>query len=521
VTIDNGDDDDFGLPIVDDAASTGAAADSSDLDERLTALPRLLRYAMLAKDGGSHTQERLVAEISELCPGLAETALWTAVPNCTTGLALAAELDRQAVGRDHPSLRSLSDCVRLLCLPLPRSVDQFDDYRRVGKALLHALRNACSNVDEDLCCELEELTFGWAALPACTDLVSRHSGALTNAAWLGPIMMKHRFAKNKADHRRRMKEQEERRTQRAAELPPADQSGAPAADPVPSHGIVVARLSADAMKNTKLKDILASVKDVINATLPLVAAPPLHQVRHALISEFPYAEDAIDFALTDLVGRTTVHLRPLLIHGEVGSGKTLFARRLGELLGVSVWRTDASRSDGAVFGGTDRRWYSAEPCHPLLAIAQGKIANPLILLDELEKSATRSDYGRLWDCLLGFLEAETNARYPDPALQVDLNLSHISYVATVNSLDPLPSPIRDRFRVVPFPKPRAEHLDALLPAITGALAHEHGLDDRWVQPLDGSERSAVARHWRGGSVRRLRRIVEAILHHRETQATRN
>jgi hypothetical protein len=38
-----------------------------------------------------------------------------------------------------------------------------------------------------------------------------------------------------------------------------------------------------------------------------------------------------------------------------------------------------------VFGGTAWRWYSAEPCHPFLAVAQGKIANPLVLIDELEK----------------------------------------------------------------------------------------------------------------------------------------
>jgi hypothetical protein len=519
VTIDN--DDDFSLPIVDDAAMTGAAADSSDLDERLAPLPRLLRYAMLAKDGGSRTQERLIAEITELCPGLAETVRWMADPNCTTALALAAELDRQAVGRDHPSLRSLSDCLRLLHLPLPRGVDQFNDYRRVGKALINAFRKACRDVDEDLCCELEELVFGWAALPACTDLVSIHSAALTNAAWLGPIVAKHRIATIKADHSRRMQAEEERHTHHA-DLPPADQNQASASvEAQGGNGIVVAQISADAMKNTKLKEILSSVKGVINTTLPLVTVPPLHEIRRTLVSEFPYAADAIDFALADLVGRTTVHLGPLLIHGDVGGGKTLFARRLGELLGVSVWRTDASRSDGAAFGGTDRRWSSAEPCHPFLAIAQGKIANPLILLDELDKSATRSDYGRLWDCLLGFLETETNARYPDPALQVDLDLSHISYVATVNSLDPLPSPIRDRFRVVSFPKPQAEHLDALLPAVTAALGRERGLDERWMQPLDGSERRAVAHHWRGGSVRRLRRIVVAILHHRETQATRN
>ena len=134
-----------------------------------------------------------------------------------------------------------------------------------------------------------------------------------------------------------------------------------------------------------------------------------------------------------------------------------------------------------MFGGTDRRWYSAEPCHPFLAIAQGKIANPLVLIDELEKAGTRSDYGRLWDCLLGFLEPETSVRYPDPALQTTLDLSQVSYVATANSLDPLPAPIRDRFRIVAFPKPAAGDLDALLPAVMADLAKERGLDQNWVR----------------------------------------
>ncbi|KQT09029.1 AAA family ATPase [Bradyrhizobium sp. Leaf396] len=275
------------------------------------------------------------------------------------------------------------------------------------------------------------------------------------------------------------------------------------------------------MKNGKLKDILGPLKGVINVALPLVKAPPLQEVRNALLFEFPYAGEVIDFALADLVGRTTVRLRPLLLCGDAGGGKSRFGRRLGELLGVSVWRTDASRCDGAVFGGTDRRWYSAEPCHPFLAVAQGKIANPLILIDELEKAASRNDYGRLWDCLLGFLEPETSVRYPDPALQTNLDLSHVSYIATANSLGPLPSPIRDRFRVVTFPKPTAAHLDALLPAMIADLARERGIDERWVRPLDGPEHLAVARGWRGGSVRRLRRIVEAILQHRETETTRH
>jgi ATP-dependent Lon protease len=206
--------------------------------------------------------------------------------------------------------------------------------------------------------------------------------------------------------------------------------------------------------------------------------PALHEVRSRLLFEFPYAEKAIDFALVGLVGRHTVRLRPLILCGDAGGGKSRFGRRLGEILGVSVWRTDASRSDGAVFAGTDKRWYSAEPAHPFLAIAQAKHANPFVLIDEIEKAGTRSDYGRFWDCLLGFLEPESAARYPDPALQTNLDLSHVSHVATANALDPLPSPLRDRFRVVTFPKPGPADLDALLPAVIADLACESGLDSR-------------------------------------------
>jgi hypothetical protein len=90
--------DDFDLPAVKrDDIATGAAADSADGDERHNGLPRLLRYAMLVNDNANHVEQRLMAEIDQLCPNLPLNATWATALNVDAGLALATELDRRAV----------------------------------------------------------------------------------------------------------------------------------------------------------------------------------------------------------------------------------------------------------------------------------------------------------------------------------------------------------------------------------------------------------------------------------------
>ncbi len=201
--------------------------------------------------------------------------------------------------------------------------------------------------------------------------------------------------------------------------------------------------------------------------------------------------------------------------GAPGAGKSRLARRLSECLGVGLWRTDGARADGATFGGTDRRWYSAEPCHPFLAASRARVANPLILVDEVDKAASRSDYGRLWDSLLAFLEPETVRAYPDPCLQVDLDLSQLSLIATANSLTPLPAPLLDRLRIVEVPEPRASDLASLVTPLACDLLAEQSLDERWWQPLDADELALLAAKWRGGSVRRLRAYLAVVLRARD------
>jgi ATP-dependent Lon protease len=505
-----------------DVASTGAAADSAEYNAGLRALPRVLRYAILVNKDQAFAVERLFAEIAELAPGRPLTIAWARDP-VLHGRELAHDLDHLAVVLDMPDLRGLADAVRLLSLPLPKADTNWADHIRVAKALLHAYQKLPENIDLELAAEIESFSVGWALLPVATNLLSpyRGSGSAENAWPLGHSLAEHRIDAAEARLWKKIREDSEERGHAA------DEANDAASDAPPKHGLVYAdhlvicRIDEATMKNPKMKELAVPFKHVINVALPLILVPPLHLVREKLRFEFPYAQHVIDFALADLVGRRTVRLRPLLMVGDAGGGKSRFARRLGEVLGVGVWRTDASRSDGAMFGGTDKRWYSAEPAHPFLAIAQAKHANPLVLIDEIEKAATRTDYGRFWDCLLGFLEPETAVRYPDPALQTNIDLSQVSYVSTANTLDPLPGPLRDRFRVVTFPKPQAGDLDALLPAVIVDLANESGLDSRWAEPLANFERDAVAMHWRGGSVRRLRRVVEIVLRARDKSAARN
>src|ERR1700737_1587875 len=108
---------------------------------------------------------RLVARGAGAMPGLRppppHNTAWAAALGGDAGLALAADLDHRAVTQNEPNLRSLADCVRLLCLPTPRDRTYFEDHRRVGKALVQAFQATSRHAEEGLCCALERFVFGW------------------------------------------------------------------------------------------------------------------------------------------------------------------------------------------------------------------------------------------------------------------------------------------------------------------------------------------------------------------------
>ncbi|MCF1504029.1 AAA family ATPase [Afifella sp. H1R] len=251
--------------------------------------------------------------------------------------------------------------------------------------------------------------------------------------------------------------------------------------------------------------------ELLNTRLRLAHKPDLAVLQKTLTDEFPQAAEIVSAILSELVPLDIVRLRPILLVGEPGAGKTRFAERLCDALALPHETYSCGGVSDAALGGTARRWMSAEPSLPVSLIRQFRHASPGIILDEIEKVGTSRHNGNPLDALLPMLEPLSATHWHDPYLQAHVDLSHVVWIATANELRSLPGPLRDRFRVFHFPEPGPEHLLPLAGRLMQDIVQERGLDPRWAIPLDGEELAALQAAWPGGSVRILRRLVERLL----------
>ncbi|GGE00627.1 hypothetical protein GCM10011390_19310 [Aureimonas endophytica] len=253
--------------------------------------------------------------------------------------------------------------------------------------------------------------------------------------------------------------------------------------------------------------------------VPLVVAPDVEPIARDLARVWPHAGDVVRRILADVVPGQPVRLRPTLLVGDPGSGKTRLLAALTRRLGLpSVVFPCASVADGS-FGGTPAQWSTRRASVPLELIRSNKIANPAVVLDELEKTGTSSHNGSLLHALLPMLERHSAETYFETALETNVNLSAVTFLATANSLDGIPAPLRDRFRVVVMPNPGLEHLDSLVDGIAMDVHDERGIPLRFFEGLAPDEVEVVGKVWGGGSLRKLRTAVEAALDHRDRSRT--
>ncbi|MBO9306474.1 endopeptidase La [Thermomicrobium sp.] len=228
----------------------------------------------------------------------------------------------------------------------------------------------------------------------------------------------------------------------------------------------------------------------------------LERVKERLLEEL-----AVRALTNGRASRSTV----LCFVGPPGVGKTSLARSIAEALGRRfVTVSLGGVRDEAEIRGHRRTYLGAYPGRIVEALRRAGTRNPVILLDELDKLAT--DYrGDPAAALLEVLDPEQNKQFVDHYLDVPVDLSGVLFIATANSLAPLPRPLRDRLEAIVLEGYSEEEKREigkryLLPRQLAA----HGLPETAVELTDSAWQELITGYTREAGVRELERQLAAL-----------
>src|SRR5687768_6663924 len=151
----------------------------------------------------------------------------------------------------------------------------------------------------------------------------------------------------------------------------------------------------------------------------------------------------------------SVELPPMLLLGEPGIGKTHFARKVAELLGTGFGFVPmSSLTAGWVLSGASSQWKNAKPGKVFDTFLNGDYANPVIVVDELDKASGDGQYDPL-GALYELLEVKTATRFIDEFVELPIDASGAVWLATANEVGRIPEPLLDRLTVYEIEAPDA------------------------------------------------------------------
>ncbi|CAM3288929.1 AAA+ ATPase domain-containing protein [Sphingomonas antarctica] len=284
-------------------------------------------------------------------------------------------------------------------------------------------------------------------------------------------------------------------------------------------------IPSDGFEHSDFMPSVCTLYDPLTRLTPLAGCAMLKpsriggepRIAAALRDEAPWLAEAIDsiadqVAMSLWAGQPWLSLRPMLLVGPPGAGKTHFARRLGELSGCGdAVLSFAGVNSNAELAGNPRGFRHAQPCFPACVIKRTGTANPVVIVDEVEKACP----GHMGDpvaTLLGMLERSTAVRFFDGCLAAEIDLSHINWILTANSIVNLPAPLLSCVQVVEVAGPGPEHAETILAALWRDIASERGLPPAAMPQLEAAAGVMLLRLFRNTrSVRRLRPAIETLI----------
>lgn len=174
-------------------------------------------------------------------------------------------------------------------------------------------------------------------------------------------------------------------------------------------------------------------------------------------------------------GQGRFNVMPILLLGGPGVGKTHFARRLARVMQTECELISMNAlSAGFVITGSSASWRGAKCGKVAERLVRGHYANPVVVLDEVEKASGSSQSDPL-AALYQLLEPETSRTFRDEFIDVELDASRIFWVLTANSTEGIPAPLLDRMAVYEVPAPTPEQAAGIAQRIYRALLRELNL----------------------------------------------
>lgn len=173
-----------------------------------------------------------------------------------------------------------------------------------------------------------------------------------------------------------------------------------------------------------------------------------HECAAHIHARSPWMSEASAFLMSEVERRIRSGLRftgfaPLLLHGGPGVGKTHYARFVAEAFGPPLMVLDgASMVSVFQIAGVERGWGTAATSPIVRFIAETGVANPIVVIDEVDKVGGDSRAGRLHSALLGQLEGSSSKQWRCPFTEMTLDLSRVSWVLTANDLGQVPPPLK-------------------------------------------------------------------------------
>lgn len=255
-------------------------------------------------------------------------------------------------------------------------------------------------------------------------------------------------------------------------------------------GLLADRQAAYAGVSHLKKDELARITTVLQG-VDLAMVKTEHwadEVAAELHADMPWMGPATEYAWHALRRAArrgeAIRMRPVILNGPPGIGKSVWARKLAKFLSVPTADIDASKGGpGFALCGLDRGWGTALAGRPLDLILGRRIANPVIIVDEICKAkrgtSTNGTGFSFADALLSLIEPAISAEWECPYFRLRFDMSHILWVMTANDVHKVPETVRSRCQLIQLP----DITPAQLSAFAKAQGQKMGLSDPGVEAI--------------------------------------